>query len=403
MGSTFSCDIARAVSRRHPKRQRDLRRARDDLGGFARAVGWLDTLVLDEATELTDAASLLPFKSARGVSIPEEMPSRDRLQDTHRLAVLDELAILDTPPEPAFDDIADLASICCETRVAAVNFVDDKRHWTKAMVGVQNGQGTSVSSDQSFCAATVASPDGVISVSDTLASESWCSHPLVVAGPKIRFYAGASIVVAGERVGVVCVFGDEPHVAGEREHSALEALAKQASAQLELRKHNAELRELALRDALTGLANRALLGEHLESAIAARERHGGQVGVLYCDLDGFKAINDTRGHGVGDRLLCMVAERLCEATRSSDTVARIGGDEFVVVCPGLESSHELAAVQSRIAETVHAPTPSRVGMPSPRVSIGAAVLRDGETGSSVLARADADMYASKLQRALVGA
>jgi diguanylate cyclase (GGDEF)-like protein len=331
------------------------------------------------------------------------MALRDRLQDTHRLAVLDEPAIIDTPPEPAYDDIADLASTCCETKVAAVNFVDDQRHWTKAIVGVQNGQGTSVSSEQSFCAATVASSEGMISVSDTLASESWRSHPLVVAGPKVRFYAGASIVVAGERVGVVCVFGDQPRALGEREHSALEALARQASAQLELRKHNAELRELALRDPLTGLANRALLGEHLESAIATRERHGGHVGALYCDLDGFKAINDARGHRVGDRLLCVVAERLCEATRRSDTVARIGGDEFVVVCPGLESPHELAAVQSRIEETLHAPTPSRVGTPSPRVSIGAALLRDGETAPGLLARADSDMYASKMQRSLLGA
>ena len=331
------------------------------------------------------------------------MVSPDRLQDTHRLAVLDDLAILDTPPEPAYDDIADLASACCDSRIAAVNFVDDQRHWTKAVVGLQNGQGASVSSDQSFCAATVASPEGMISVSDTLASASWRSHPLVVGGPKVRFYAGASIVVAGERVGVVCVFGDEPRALGEREHSALEALARQASAQLELRKHNADLRELAVRDPLTGLANRALLGEHLENAIAARERHGGHVGVLYCDLDGFKAINDARGHRVGDRLLCVVAERLCEATRNSDTVARIGGDEFVVVCPGLEDLHELAAVRSRIEATMHAPTPSRVGTPSPRVSIGSALLREGETPSAVLGRADADMYANKMQRSLLGA
>lgn len=329
------------------------------------------------------------------------MPSQDRLKDTHRLAVLDELAILDTPAEAAYDDIAGLASICCESRIGAVNFVDGRRHWTKAVVGLQNGQGASVSADQSFCAATVASPQGQISVADTLASEHWRSHPLVAAGPKVRFYAGASIVVAGERVGVVCVFGDEPRALGEREHTALKALAGQASAQLELRKHNAELRERALRDPLTGLANRALLGEHLETAIATRDRNGGHVGVLYCDLDGFKSINDAHGHRAGDRLLCQIAERLSQATRGSDTVARIGGDEFVVLCPGLESADELAAVQSRIDGAVHAPAPRQGLTPTPRVSIGAALLREGESAASVLGRADAAMYASKMHRALV--
>lgn len=331
------------------------------------------------------------------------MPLSDRLKDTHRLAVLDELAILDTPAEAAYDDIAGLAATCCDSRFGAVNFVDGGRHWTKAVVGVENGQGASVPADQSFCAATVASPEGEISVSDTLASEHWRSHPLVVAGPKVRFYAGASIVVAGERVGVVCVFGDEPRALDERVHTALKALAGQVSCQLELRKHNAELRQRALRDPLTGLANRALLDEHLEKAIAARNRNGGYVGVLYCDLDGFKSINDARGHRAGDLLLCEIAERLCQATRGSDTVARIGGDEFVVLCPGLESADELAAVESRIHGAVHAPAPRQGPTPMPRVSIGAALLRDDESAASVLERADAAMYANKRHRALVGA
>jgi diguanylate cyclase (GGDEF)-like protein len=324
------------------------------------------------------------------------MASHDRLQDPNRLAVLDELTILDTPAEPAYDDIAALASASCESPTAAVNFVDDHRHWTKAVVGVQDGQGASVSSDASFCTATVASPEGMLSVSDAQASARWRSHPLVVDGPKVRFYAGASIVVAGERVGVVCIFGDRPRALGEREHNALRALAGQASAQLELRKHNAALRELAVRDPLTGLANRALLDEHLERDIVERGRSGGHVGVLYCDLDGFKSINDEQGHSAGDHLLCEIADRLRTATRSTDTVARIGGDEFVVVCPRLERPEELAAVRSRIHAALQASGPEHRIAPIPRVSVGAAVLRDGETAASVLARADAAMYEDKM-------
>ncbi len=329
------------------------------------------------------------------------MPSRDPLNDTRRLKILDELAILDTPAEAAYDDIAGLAAICCDSTIGAVNFVDGRRHWTKAVVGVEDGQGTSVSADQSFCAATVASAEGVMGVSDTLVSEVWRSHPLVAAGPKVRFYAGASIIVAGERVGVVCVYGDEPRAPGKRERMALKALARQASAQLELRRHNAELRDRALRDPLTGLANRTSLGERLEHAVAVSARDGGYVGVLYCDVDGFKSINDAGGHQAGDRLLCEIAESLRQVTRGSDTVARVGGDEFVVLCPGLESPDELAAVESRIDAAVHA---LRSGpMSKTRVSIGAAVLRSGESAASALERADSAMYAIKVRRALVGA
>ena len=332
------------------------------------------------------------------------MAYADRLHDAHRLAVLHDLDILDTPAELAYDDLARLASTCCDSEIAAVNFVDDHRHWTKAIVGVEDGHGASVSSKVSFCAATVASAEGLLSVPDTLGSERWRSHPLVVGGPKVRFYAGASIVVTGEPVGVVCVFGDEPRDLGEREEQALEALARQASRLLELRTRNSELRERAVKDPLTGLANRTLLEDRLELAIAERERNGGHVGVLFCEVDGFKSVNDQRGHQAGDRLLCQIADRLREAARGTDTVARIAGDEFVVVCPGLQSREELDAVVSRIDATVHAPDPADDDVPIPRLCIGAVLLGNGETPTSVLGRADEAMYANKIGRpaALVG-
>ena len=175
-----------------------------------------------------------------------------------RAAVLQDLAILDTPPEPAYDDLARLASACCKSEIAAVNFVDDERHWTKAIVGVEGGQGTSVSADVSFCAATVATESGFLRLSDTATSDGWREHPLVTGPPFVRFYAGVSIVVSGEAVGVVCVFGDEPRDLDPQQEQALIALAAQASAQLELRRSNAErgrlIGELQQRDLmLTGV------------------------------------------------------------------------------------------------------------------------------------------------------
>ena len=175
------------------------------------------------------------------------------LRDLDRLAVLHDLAILDTPEEPAFDDIARLASACCRSPIAAVNFVDDGRHWTKAVVGVEGGRGASVSADLSFCAATVASEGGSLSVPDTSQSEEWRSTRSSPGHPFVRFYAGAAIVVSGQPVGVVCVFGTKPRRPGEEDQQALRRARPAASVQLEMRRRNADLRDLALRHPLTGL------------------------------------------------------------------------------------------------------------------------------------------------------
>ena len=318
-----------------------------------------------------------------------------RVSDPNRVAVLRDLAILDTPPEPAYDDIVGLASACCHSSIAAVNFVDGKRHWTKASVGVEDGQGQSVPADVSFCAATISTDGGLLILPDTSKVEGWRSHPFVAGSPFVRFYAGASVTVSDQPVGVVCVYGDEPRELGAHEEQALVALARQTSAHLELRKHNAELRDLAVTDPLTGLANRTLLFDHLKLAVAQHKRDGRRVGVLFCDVDGFKQVNDIWGHEVGDRVLREVASRLRAASRDVDTVARLAGDEFVLVCPGPESPAELDAILDRVRRSVHRSAPNDEGPPAPRLSIGAALLRDGESALDVLRRADEAMYETK--------
>ncbi|MBA3747957.1 MAG: diguanylate cyclase [Solirubrobacterales bacterium] len=239
------------------------------------------------------------------------------LRDPTRMAALRDLAILDTSPEPAYDDIALLASASCASPVAAVTFVDSDRHWTKAIVGAPDERGASVSAELSMCAATIRSDGGVLSVSDMQADEHWRTHPFVTGGPQLRYYAGASIVVAGQPVGVVCIFGDQPRQITEGDQRALQALARQAAGHLELRNRNLELRLLSLMDPLTQLPNRALLFDRLDAALARRPRDGGEVGVLFCDLDDFKQINDRLGHEAGDGLLCDVAARLRSVARGA--------------------------------------------------------------------------------------
>ena len=152
----------------------------------------------------------------------------------------------------------------------------------------------------------------------------------------------------------------------------------------------------ALRDPLTGLANRALLVEALGGALARMTRSGRRPAVMFLDLDGFKAVNDAYGHETGDDLLMEVARRVVECVRTSDVVARFGGDEFVVV---LEDVTDVAVVHRiadrilrRLAETMLLPNAAvRIG-----VSIGVTLARaDTTSADELLAEADAAMYRAK--------
>jgi diguanylate cyclase (GGDEF)-like protein/PAS domain S-box-containing protein len=169
----------------------------------------------------------------------------------------------------------------------------------------------------------------------------------------------------------------------------------------ERRQQDARLSYLALHDALTGLANRALLDDRLMQAIAQRDRDGGAVAVLFCDVDGLKAINDEYGHAFGDELLVAVAQRLSAQVRTADTVARVGGDEFVVVS-NLRVPGDADAMARRVAaelETLlEAPDGTRVPV---RVSVGSAVASDHTIDAATLLRsADQAMYAAKRLRGM---
>jgi diguanylate cyclase (GGDEF)-like protein/PAS domain S-box-containing protein len=161
----------------------------------------------------------------------------------------------------------------------------------------------------------------------------------------------------------------------------------------DLRELTATLTERAVRDPLTGLANRTLLLERLRSVLARDARTGDSTAVLFLDLDGFKAVNDRYGHNVGDEVLMTVAKRLAAAVRPSDTVARIGGDEFVVLVEGT-TPDSLEAVVARLREAVCHPLPTldlEVG-----VSIGIATSTRGDTEPRTLINAaDRAMYTNK--------
>ena len=121
------------------------------------------------------------------------------------------------------------------------------------------------------------------------------------------------------------------------------------------RNHSKILESLALQDPLTGLANRRLLAERMSMAIVHARRDKSAMAVLYLDLDGFKQINDTLGHGVGDALLKLVAERLLATVREVDTVARLGGDEFMIALWHVSGIDDAARVALKVIESVSQP------------------------------------------------
>lgn len=156
----------------------------------------------------------------------------------------------------------------------------------------------------------------------------------------------------------------------------------------------------ATHDPLTGLANRGLFLDHLDRALAFGARYGRKTGLLFVDLDGFKLINDSLGHAVGDRLLVEVAQRLLGTVRRSDAVARLGGDEFVVLLPDVNSRLDVAHVRDMILSCLLEPVDLGDGR-TERIaaSIGGAMSPlDGTTAQELLDASDVAMYRDKYAR-----
>jgi diguanylate cyclase (GGDEF)-like protein len=168
-----------------------------------------------------------------------------------------------------------------------------------------------------------------------------------------------------------------------------------AQANHNLSESEAELARMVHHDALTSLPNRVMLADRLQQAIAQSQRRSNLLAVIYLDLDGFKAVNDRYGHDVGDELLIAISRRLKTALREGDTLARIGGDEFVILLADLEEPRACEAVLDRLIRAGAESIMVRQHALQVSCSIGVAFYPQDGVGADLLEYADRAMYQAK--------
>ncbi len=220
----------------------------------------------------------------------------------------------------------------------------------------------------------------------------------------IRTTLCVPIVVAGAPRGYLNLDNFEDAEAfGEDAHAIAPAISAQVAVALQrltlesdLQRERERYERLAAHDSLTGLPNRRLFQDRLEQALAQAQRGGRALAVAYVDLDGFKAVNDARGHDAGDAALRLIGRRLAAAVRDQDTAARLGGDEFGVLLLDVGGVDEAESVAAKLRAAVRAPLDLDGGEAHLDASIGVALFPEhGRDADALMRAADGAMYAVK--------
>ncbi len=309
--------------------------------------------------------------------------------DSPRLDALERYDILDTAHEVQFDDVTRLVQTIFDVPMSTITFVDGHRQWFKSRQGLAMDQ---TDRGPAFCTLALRETAPLV-VEDTLLDPRFASNPLVLGEPHLRFYAGAQIRTPdGVPIGTVCAMDRKPRRFDDRDRAVLVGLAGLVAQQLELRLQAAS-------DPLTGALTRAAFREEANRQIGLGIRHRHAVSCIAIDLDHFKTINDTFGHGVGDQVLVDTIAACRSRLRLSDVLASTGGEEFVVVLPHTGNASALAvaeklrsAIQEQVKVADHpdaAPITASFGV----ASLG----RDAKDLETLLAQADHALYAAKAQ------
>ena len=337
----------------------------------------------------------LPRAAAHADNDEVNSPCPTPAHEAERLAAVQASGLLDTPPEPEFDVTARVAASLFDTPIALVALMDRERLWFKARHGLDLAQ---LDRPIAFCAHAIVDPDRVMVVEDLQGDPRFTDNPLVHAGPRLRFYAGAPLLTPeGHALGTLAVLDTRPRQFSETDRALLKDLSLSVMTAIESRQRAMRLGELASTDHLTGLANRM----HFQSALALELRHARQTGapvaLLYLDLDGFKEVNDRYGHAMGDTVLREVAQRLKPQMRAGETLARLGGDEFAILMRGGADAAAARALAERVVAALREPLALPGGAQVEiGLSVGIAVQGAGELDADrLLEQADHALYRSK--------
>ena len=273
-----------------------------------------------------------------------------------RLTALHRYRILDTPPEPVYDDLTRLAADICRTPFAVMTLIDHERQWFKSTHGITIRE---TPRDIAFCTHAFLKPSELLIIPDMHHDRRFVDHPLVTGPPHIRFYAGAVLMTPdGFSLGTLCVLDQRPRHLRKAQIVALQTLSRQTVAHLELRllgelrarqatleETNRRLQALAATDGLTGLQNHRAFRETLRRQCAQAGRARQPLSLVMLDADHFKSYNDDFGHPAGDAALKQIAVILRRAVRGGDLIARYGGEEFAVVLPDTDGPQAFALAE----------------------------------------------------------
>ncbi|HET9096347.1 MAG TPA: sensor domain-containing diguanylate cyclase [Candidatus Baltobacteraceae bacterium] len=225
----------------------------------------------------------------------------------------------------------------------------------------------------------------------------WDKDPARDTAPWKSYFA-TKLMVGNREFGALVFAGRNAREGGipELDRDLLQLMALFVAAALERAQHAERIEQLAFYDSLTGLPNRVLFNDRIRQTMGAAKRYSRGFAVMYLDLDAFKDINDRFGHPVGDLVLKAVADRLVATLRESDTVARFGGDEFVILQPVVNGPVDASDLAKKIVDAMQAPLEIEDFEQTVHTSIGIALFpQDGLNADELMDRADRALYRAK--------
>lgn len=311
------------------------------------------------------------------------IPLRD---EEGRIAALHRYNLLGGVHNGLLDRIARLAHTTLGGAIAGISIVDRDQVFFPALIGATTGP---LARDKTFCAVSIATVRPLV-INDVAGDPRWIDHPVQQSWPDIRAYCGVPILTSdGFAAGAVFITDTMPRTFTDRDIATLEHLARIVMEHL-------ELLQIGSNDALTGARTRRAFQTEVEREFSRARRYERPASLVFMDIDQFRILNDTFGHGAADEAMRAIANRCMDVMRQSDTFGRVSGEEFALLLPET-LAYEASQCAERLRDLVAALRfKTEAGVRSVTASFGVAELRPDYTSAAHwFAEADVALYAAK--------